>query len=243
MKDRAGISEPLPPILVAPTEPACLSLLGRVSSTPERWGVDFWWRAVDGKFCGIQRKAFPGDFVASVTDGRLGKELGQMLRLSQLGGFAGLIIEGQPRWDEAGNLVSRFTSYHRDRFDAIMASIQLRYGVSYWITEDLDHTARLLLALHQWTQSKDHSSLSVRPKAPKVWGLDSRTEQQSHFLQGLPACGDVRAKAVLAQFGAVPMAWTITEQQLRAVPGIGKGTAGRWFHFLGGVTNGHSTDG
>ena len=55
-------------MLIAPTEaqhPA-LRALGRVSSTPERCGVDFLFATRATGTVGIQRKAFPADFLASV---------------------------------------------------------------------------------------------------------------------------------------------------------------------------------
>ncbi len=233
---------PSPLIHVSPAEPPPFQRLelhgqpiGKISSTPERFGVDFWWRSVDSKFCGIQRKAFPSDFLSSLNDGRLVRELAQMKRLGELGGFAGLVIEGRPDWDMEGNLISRFSKYSRGRFESFLASIQLLYGVSYWITEDIAHTRDLILSLYQWTQKEDHRSLSIRPKSVSDWRVSSAEEIQVHFLQGLPACGPVRAKAILDFFGHVPVAFTVTAEELQAVPGIGKGTAQRWHRFLGGV--------
>jgi ERCC4-type nuclease len=210
--------------------------LGKISTTPEKWGVDFWWQSVDRKFCGVQRKAFPGDFLSSLNDGRLVRELALMKRFGEVGGFALLVIEGWPEWDGNGDLVSRYSKYTRGRFESFLASIQLLYGVGYFITEDHKHTRDLILSLYKWTQKEEHRSLQIRPTSVSEWKTASHTEQQIHFLQGLPACGPVRAKAVVDHFGHVPVAFTTTAEELQAVPGVGKGTAARWHRFLGGVT-------
>jgi len=67
-------------MLVAPTEPMTLKALGTVSLVPEDYGSDFLWASPVFGLVGVQRKE-ASDFVASVMDGRLDKELAQMKQL------------------------------------------------------------------------------------------------------------------------------------------------------------------
>ena len=65
-------------LLVAPTEPPQLKKLGKVSSVPESYGLDYMFITHNSLISGVQRKQFPGDFTSSLNDGRLGKEIVQM---------------------------------------------------------------------------------------------------------------------------------------------------------------------
>lgn len=249
MKGGEGTPNPHPvrhvlaPIMVSPAEPrefwaieAGGDIVSARSTTPEKLGCDFLWRSKGGRLCGVQRKQFPGDFLSSLSDGRLVREVAQMKRLQELGGFAALIIEGTPSWDVDGNLISRFSRYSRGRFESFLASLQLVHGMSYWLTTDQDHTREMIVNLWAWTLKDDHKTLLVRPKAPAQWATTAARDAQIHFLQGLPACGPTRARAIIDHFGRVPVRWDLTSEELQSVPGIGKGSADRWHRFLGGVS-------
>ena len=77
-----------------------------------------------------------------------------------------------------------------------------------------------------------HRSLLVRPKAKNEWGVQDKGVLGRHFLQGLPGIGPDRADAILSKFGRIPMAWTCSEEELTAVPGIGKLTSKRLWKVL-----------
>ena len=77
-------------ILCSPTEPRSLvAELGKTSGKPEQYGVDFMWMS-HGFWYGVQRKQYPNDLEASLNDGRLQKELGQITQLEQ----AFFVLEG-----------------------------------------------------------------------------------------------------------------------------------------------------
>src|SRR6516162_7072760 len=108
------------PVLISPTEPAFFRTLGKVSSVPEEYGVDFLFASTEFGLVGVQRKEL-SYFVASVKDGRLSKELGQMKRL----GLAMLVLEGVPKWTIDGLLMSSSTQWRKTQHLGVMWSIQL----------------------------------------------------------------------------------------------------------------------
>lgn len=235
MAAEVTVALPLIPILVAPTEPRHFDILGRRSTWPEKNGVDFIWQTSDRQWVGVQRKEFPGDLIASLEDGRLQRELVQMLRLKDRGGFGGLVLEGRPRFDGEGRVLDRYKDHFtRHRLNSFLTSIQLIYGLSYWWTEDKDTTAELVLKLAGWSASPAHRGLETRPKSVNTWGISAKVEQQSHFLQGLPAMGPVRAKAIIDHFQSLPLRWEVSEEDLRSVKGVGPQSARRWHRFLNG---------
>ena len=64
-------------MFISPTEPKRLGDTGVVSLTPEEYGVDVLFQTELG-LVGVQRKVFPGEFLASVHEGWINKEDAQM---------------------------------------------------------------------------------------------------------------------------------------------------------------------
>jgi ERCC4-type nuclease len=209
-------------MLVSPTEPREIQLLGRVSSLPEKYGVDVLLSA-RGRLVGVQRKTFPEDYLASLEDGRLQKELMLMQRLDA----AVLLLEGQPTWD-GQNLVGR--RYTRQQLRTALWSIQLAHGVYVERSDSLEDTCMALAWLETWLRKRRHVGLMRRPKARDAWGGRVRGQGQAlHILQGLPGVGPVLAQAILKHFGGIPLTWTCSQQELEQVTGIGPKTARRLY--------------
>lgn len=224
-------------IFIAPTEPkstpkALHPIPTKVSLLPERFGLDYAFRSCSKRLCGVQRKEFPSDFVSSLNDGRLAKELAQAQAVIERGGFAMLLLEGQPRFGPDGSLQHRFADFSQDRYYSFITTMQVVYGVGLVIAPSKHDTPKILSGLYHWAQKDSHRSLAIRPKSRPDWGVSSRVEMMSHFLQGLPACGPTRARAVVEHFGGLPLSWTVGEKELAEVKGVGKGMAGKWVEFL-----------
>lgn len=210
-------------MLVSPTEhhPAFAGI-GKVSSIPEKFGADFLVNARGVGVIGVQRKEVR-DFVASLIDGRLSKEISQMCHHAI--DRAILVIEGELRWSGDGILLMRgwgARSLHRDSWYALMFSLMME-GVMVLQTETAGETAQLLRSLEKWGRKKDHLSLKRRPGASSEneWGIASNREWGIHFLQGLESVGYKTAEMMWERWG-VPMQWTIAEKDLEDLPGIGK---------------------
>lgn len=213
---------------VAPTEPAQLKVLGESNVLPETFGVDFLFVS-DGKFYGVQRKEY-SDFVGSVYDGRLAKELGQM---KQISGAAMLLIEGVPKFTLEGQWINgrgQAQSWSINAHHSYLWSVQAG-GVWVDVSESLDDTLEVIRQFQQWANKPKHRSTSQRPNPSGAWGAASNREWLNHFLQGLPGVGSETANQIINVLGS-PIAWTVTSKELMTVPGIGKKTAERLIRAL-----------
>ena len=205
-------------LLVSPAEPRELYALGEVSSLPETYGVDFLWTTPNG-LAGAQRKEVR-DLVASIRDDRICRELGQSKALVQ----AVLLIEGDWRWDRNG-MSRRVDGFTRAQYDGLLLSFQAQ---GWWVlhSESLAETAEVLARMKSWFSKGEHLSLLQRPKSRAPWGTSRNEEWCVHAWQTFEGIGVGMAR-VLTQHLGFPVQWTVSEAELLAVPGIGKGRAAK----------------
>jgi len=205
--------------LISPTEPEQLQLLGTLSWIPEDYGADILF-SEQGKLIGIQRKAFPSDFLASLHDGRLAKEVAQMKQLD----IALLMLEGRSRWTLDGELVKDYGKpFNRASLRSLCYSIWSLYGIAIDWSDDVGDTASAIISLRAWAQRPEHLALARRPKPQDMWGGSlSDKDYAVHLLQSLPGIGPKTAGNIYDAFGCVPLQWTIGKKDLAQVPGIGK---------------------
>lgn len=170
---------------------------------------------------GVQRKVFPGDFLASVKDGRLYEGLMKMKGL----GLGVLMLEGRGEWTTDGNLVTNYGQVRWDRTQHFnyLVSLQLR-GITCLNTDTLSDTLDCIRGLQVWSNKTDHTSLDVRPAPDRVWGKITNKDYQLHLIKSLPGINVKRAGAILNTLG-MPFGLRVTEKELITVPGIGKGLA------------------
>lgn len=210
--------------ILAPTERDLHRLLPHhpVNLTPERFGVDVIWASKPSGLVGVQRKAFPSDFIASVTDGRLAKEVAQMARLD----VAVLVLEGRATWTTEGELVASYGQrWTRRSHRAFLWSMR---AANVWVdwTDDPSDTAGFITDLEAWSRKAKHNSLMRRPGARDGWGTASNRQWQEHLLMGLPDVGPELAARIIDTLG-MPFGWRVTEHDLLHVHGIGKVKARR----------------
>lgn len=215
------------PLFIAPTEPHDLKAIGISTLLPEQYGVDIYWESELGK-CGIQRKRFPDDFLASVFDGRLAREYAMMKELD----LAVLLLEGKGQWTTDGTLIRPINgkrwgwtlTQHRN----YLASVQLR-GIQVHTSQSLRDTASFIHDMCVWSNKPGHQGLDNRP-GPRgsggYWGDITNEDYQLHMLQGLPGVSGILARAILDTIG-FPFGLNVTMEQLMSVPGIGKGKAAK----------------
>jgi ERCC4-type nuclease len=172
--------------LISPTEPPEIKRLGRTSPKPERYGVDVLWFNKRGKF-GVQRKQFPGDFLASLHDGRLQREMAQMQSLT-----AGiLIIEGFGQWSTDGRLLDQ-RQFTKQQFFSLVTSFHFQYGMSVQRVRDMLGTAQAIHAFYAWSEKDNHRSLDRRPNPAGKWGTADSREWAIHLLQSFEGIGPVQ---------------------------------------------------
>lgn len=220
-------------ILYSPAEPASVvrslerqsTLRGIVvasSPLPESMGVDFCWRSHE-RWWGLQRKEL-NDFIASLNDGRLTREVAQM-RAGVV--MPMLAIEGRVQvandivvTRHAGSQLSLSGLHKR------VLTLQSR-GIQVLWTPDSSTTIHLVVDAYQWSQKDGHTTARSMPKPTGDWGQPTNKEFQVHLLASLPGVGWKRAEAIIDGLGRCPLKLDATVEELMGVDGIGKVTAER----------------
>lgn len=207
--------------------------IGTKSSIPERHGADFLILGHKQRI-GVQRKQFPGDLLASLTDGRLYDQLPKLLILDK----SLLVIEGYGEWTEDGELISN--KYHRftkHQLHGLLFTIMFEFGIPSVIVESMQDTMRLLVTLDAWAQKGKHASLKNRPGVTKSpWGTVTERHFAQHILQGFPGVGPELAGRIVDEFEGVPLTWTHSVEELMEVEGLGIKKATAMVKALDAVT-------
>lgn len=223
-------------ILISPSEPAVLREALGAASSPlcEEKGADI--LAPTGKgLLGIQRKEIPADFLASLEDGRLTRELPP---LSKGVDFPILLLEGMFIYDtdDCLRVGGRPTRYNRLGIKRLLRSVFYSHGVYVEHSGGLSETPTAVKELIDYF-SHDHTSLFTRPKLQGLWGKPIPSEQISYFYQGVPGVGVVLAQSLTRIFPKPADLVTASLDDLKAIPQVGKQRAARIYKFLhDGVT-------
>lgn len=208
-------------ILVSPSEPAAIKAAlrsARVHPLPEKYGADFLVVA-GGQRLAIQRKTVD-DFLASLEDGRLAREI-LLLRRAPL---ALLVLEGRVEATVEGNIITPYRSrYTREQLRNALRSLQLVHGVALEYTDSEEDTAVAVVEIERWLRKGSHRGLLRRPKtaAQDDWGGRHDREWAIFLLQGFPGIGPALAGEIYDAFGAIPLRWACSFEDLLRVPGIG----------------------
>lgn len=204
-------------VLVAPTEPPTIKTLGRVSSLPEKRGVDVLW-IVRGKWCGVQRKEI-SDLIASLGDGRLQREVAQMQHLD----YRMLVVEGRLEWTMDGMLVGRGYGqpWTKKAHMGVLWSLQ-ESGIWVGASADQHGTVELVQGFQGWTTKARHNALRRRPNATGAWGRATSKDFGMHLLMGIDGVGPEMAEAIWNHFGGIPWGWMVTKEELMEVKGVGE---------------------
>lgn len=202
----------------------------RSSTWPEKVGLDFAWCDAHGGWQGAQRKELK-DFLASVQDGRLRKELGQMRAMVS---SPTLILEGRVRFTNDGMLQGRFwgREYTRRHWQGMMISLAHEEMVAVHTSDDVAGTVAMVGQLYEWWQKDDHGSFHAGVQVQGDWGTATNRDYQIALMATLPGVGLKRARAVIKHFGGLPWRWDCTAKELMEVEGIGKGTAAKMMQVL-----------
>lgn len=197
-----------------------------LSSIPEKCGADVVSMIRNQGMLAIQRKVYPDDFIASIQDGRMAKEV----ILIQKARFLVWVLEGEePMYTTDGNLMDPYlTRWTREGLHNAEHSLWWVHGIRPIHTKNMQGTADLILELEGYLSKGQHLGFMNRPKhyPTDSWGVVAPEDKASFFLQGFDRIGDKTAKAIFNHFGKrVPMRWDCTLEELMEVPGVGKSTA------------------
>lgn len=225
-------------MLVSPSESPAFRALGTSTWRAEDYGVDVFWVARK-RLYGVQRKALK-DFIASVDDGRLAKELLQMSSLDS----AYLILEtqerggGAPRELPNGQLAS-LGSYGRPwtgvQLRGVLLGVMQR-GIHVLQVKDEEECIARVKELEKWSRKERHESGKGRGTVPvDVFGKRGEREYGVWLLMSLPGVGPEMAGRIWDAFGGVPLRMRegVGVKELMKVPGVGKVTAQRVVDVFG----------
>lgn len=232
-------------VLVSSTEPPSLRSIGLTSGFPETRGVDVLVYPPDSsRTWGCQRKTVP-DFILSVSDGRLTRELALMQTLPH----KSFLLEGPFKFNHRGKLTlvvrdrtttkmkTVETHISRGTLRKMLWSIRYIHGVDITISSSLRETRTLWLEFAEYL-STSHTGFYSRPQPKKnPWGKAPDTHTlKLYFLQGLPGKVGVKtAENLLVRGGGrIPLRWTLSVGELEKVPLIGKTKARVMWEFLNG---------
>lgn len=203
-------------MMVSSTEPRPLLHLGRASTVPERYGVDFLWSA-QKQLWGVQRKTWT-DLIASVHDDRLVREVGQADALA----WRVLVVEGRQTVTADGKVLIGRSEWTREQVWGLLWGFCAR---GWWVlySDDMAGTARMVQTLEAWSRKNRHDALESRSQnARGVWGLDpSNRALGLWLLQSFPGVGVETARRIWDKHG-LPLRWTVGREELMQVEGIGK---------------------
>lgn len=212
----------MPPIryLIAPTEPESLRAIGTTTFVTEKHGCDII-GVSSTAIVGFQRKT-PDDLLASLADGRLAKQVAQ-IHSSNILTHAILVIEGAFQWTTDGMLLSSYNvGFQKNHLTNLLIQIQIS-GILLATTDGLSDTISTMSGLMNSLSKQHHDSLSRRPKQLLTsWGTKNSSAFAEHILQSFDGIGPSTAHAIFTHFARIPLTWTVSEDELRQVPGVGK---------------------
>jgi len=189
-----------------------------------------------------ERKATPGDFISSVQDGRLQREVVAMREVSDIN----IIIQhGTFRYDKDCHLIVPGMKY-RERKDGEKARSgwtrkgirnlkrTLTYVEGLYIEEaaDDEDLVDVVNSLQEYFDEKTHSALRRRPSIQSNWFSPTRDEKVQYFYQGLPGIKDIRAHDLQALFHNPMDIYQASVEEIMECPGIGHKIATSIYNFL-----------
>lgn len=224
--------------LISPTEPVWLrATASKVNMASEAFGCDI---LLPLYKAGVQRKEIR-DFVSSVESGRLAQQIQMMRGLT----WKFLLIEGKPKWSLDGEYMGdKWSKFNKKQLTGLMISIQ-NAGVIVLQAEDATETLRVLEEIEHYLAKPDHKWLNTRAKQglqiESGWHKPDDRDWLIFLLQGLPGISVTLARRMVDTLGTGILTWSVTEEQLRTVPGLGNGKVKKLMSTLSHSTPTRST--
>jgi Fanconi anemia group M protein len=153
----------------------------------------------------VERKTIQ-DFLLSIKDNRM---FTQAAKLRKNGRRSVLILEGQRLPGSRG-------------IKGMLCSLSVQWYLPILRSNDISGTAWLLKRMHEYNKIKERPVLHYdnRVKRPQL----SCAEKMLLQIEGI---GADKARALINHFGSIRNVFSAEMKELRRVPGIGKGLAGR----------------
>src|SRR3989344_3258673 len=159
-----------------------------------------------------------GDFISSIVDGRLFKQLAEM---KENFSYPVLIIEGNWLYDTERKV-------HPNAIRGAIAAVAIDFNIPILWTQNALETAELLLAMAKREQIDSGKKNAVRGRKK----AKSMNDRQEILISGLPNVNTSTAKKLLKHFGSPEKVFTASEDELKNVDGIGPKMAKKIRHVV-----------
>ena len=200
----------------------------RNSNLCESNGVDVITKTNKG-LVGFQRKTLQ-DLKASLLDGRLYRELPQMMN-SQILTRAFIIIEFNPALTTTTGTFLE-VDFPRKNYLSLLTKFQL-LNIGYFQSSNLPQTLLTILQVTSYISSSNATDLKRVNNSKDVWGRSTHTDYMEFLVQSFPGVGPKLAHNIVTYFGGqLPLMWVIDEKELMNIPGVGPSLAHKLYSFF-----------
>ena len=190
---------------------------------------------------GIERKHVPDDFLGSVQDGRLNREIQAMRQETQV---QIVLLHGRMYFDRSGALrtwrrrpqrYNQGKPWTRKGITNLKRTLQYVEGV--YIEEAVNNAdlVQVVSDLQTYFDQKYHLSIKSRPKIETNWLVPTKGERVVYFYSGLPGIATIGAKKFYEHFPCPLDLFGASIEQIMEIRGIGKSTATAIYNFLRGI--------
>jgi ERCC4-type nuclease len=183
---------------------------------------------------GVERKKLPGDLLASIDDGRLGREIVAMREDTVI---QVVLLHGKLKYNQDKTVyvgAKRKTHWTEYGINNMLRTIEYVEGCYLEYAKNDTELVTVLQELQDYMDKGKHLSLKGRPGIQKEWIVPTRQERVMYFYQGLPGIRVVRARYIQEKFPNPIDLFGATVQDICKVPGIGKSTATDIYKFIRG---------
>lgn len=221
-------------ILYSPSEPYEIrNDLGDYGISTPSLPVDYGWFTLGVKSL-TERKHIPGDLLASMSDGRLNREVQALLENIEKGGKSYLLLEGHLECNSSGHILNphKVSGWEIDKVSERIATIQTM-GVQLLLSPSIQETALILVSQLRWEMKGDHKSLSIRPGPGKdSWNSRSYSNYIIWSYQGIPGVGADIAEILYSEAPTWKDLCSMDIDDFQQLPHFGKKRSERIYRFI-----------
>jgi ERCC4-type nuclease len=182
----------------------------------------------------IERKAIPGDLLASVQDGRLQREL---IAMREFGSHYLILLHGKFKYKDDALIMPQksMKPWSKKGIRNLMRSLQLMEGA---IIDQAETDEELVCVVNEWQKyldSDEHRSIRNRPTIKYEFNTPTRTEKVRYFYEGLPEIKYERAKTLQVLYPNPIDLYKASVKDIMEIKGFGKTLSEGIYNFLRGV--------
>ena len=180
----------------------------------------------------IERKKVPGDLLASVTDGRLAREISAMREVSQ---FFVVLLHGTIiyRKDDSVYMYgNKGRNWTKKGVRNLLRTLQFVEGAYIEYASTDEELVQVVNELQEYFDRQYHLSFRLRPSFQTNWIMPTRQEKVIYFFQGLPGISAIRAKSLSEKFPSPLNLYQASVDDITQISGLGNVLATRIYNFL-----------